>query len=209
MVAAPLLALISLELVPGPMLLINFVLSLLMLSSDRSLIDRDELSVLLPMVGAGTILAAIILASLPATLFGILFALIILAAVIVSVFSKPITLSSKTLATGGVLAGLMGTISGVSGPPMAVLYQHEELQKTRSTLAVVFSFSYMASLIALSFAGKFNIDLALEGLKLFPGLLLGYLVATKHRALVSQSVGRRLTLSIAAISSIILLLDSL
>ncbi|OED43910.1 hypothetical protein AB833_02710 [Chromatiales bacterium (ex Bugula neritina AB1)] len=206
MVAAPLLALISLQLVPGPMLLINLILSLLMLGTERSSINRSELSILFPTIAAGTLIAAAILTSISTELFGVVFALLILISVVASLFTKPISLSSANLAAGGFLAGLMGTISGLSGPPMAVLYQHEDLQKTRPTLAVVFSFSYASSLIALTVTGQFDAELALDGLKLLPGLLLGYLLATKYRGLVSQTTGRVMMLSIAAFGSFILLL---
>lgn len=208
MVAAPLLALISLELVPGPMLFINLFLSVLMLGSDRSNVRRQELSVLLPMIGVGTVMGGLVLSSLSAEMFGVLFGLMILIAVAVSTFVNNIYLSQTALAAGGLIAGIMGTISGIPGPPLAVLYQHEDLQKTRPTLAVVFTFSYIASLVALSYSGKFNLDLAFDGLKLLPGLILGYLLATRYRGLVTHRIGRILMLAVATIGSVLLIMNS-
>lgn len=209
MVAAPLLALISLDLVPGPMLLVNLILSALMLSSDRSNINRRELTILMPMIGIGTVVGGLVLASLSPEHFGLLFGLMIFAAVVASMFVNNIALSATTLTAGGLIAGLMGTTSGIPGPPLAVLYQHEDLQKTRPTLAVVFTFAYIASLAAVTFADKFNLGLALDGLKLLPGLILGYLLAKKYRGLIAPNTGRMLMLSIAAVSSIMLIVNSL
>ena len=209
MIAAPLLAIINLELVPGPMLLVNLCLTIMMLGEARSNIIRKEVAILLPAIAFGTVIAVTILSSVSAHLFSVLFAVLILLAVAISLIVKIPQLSSLSLSIGGVMAGLMGTAAGISGPPMAVLYQREEINKTRATLSLVFSFSYIASLVALTYAGKFDWDLALKGLLMLPGLLVGFLVARYVRGWLSQAVARILMLSIATLSAVLLLLKTI
>ena len=75
MIAAPLLALISLDCVPGPMLFVNLFLSLLMLGDGRSFVVRKEVTLLLPTIFVGTLIGAAIIMLLPGDILGIVFAL--------------------------------------------------------------------------------------------------------------------------------------
>ncbi len=209
MIAAPLLAIISIEFVPGPMLVANLCLSTLMLREGRSDIVKSEVKVLLPAIVVGTVLAAALLSQVSADFFKLIFAVIILLAVAISLSIKTPELSLSTLSIGGMMAGLMGTTSGISGPPMAVLYQKEDIFKTRATLSLVFSFSYFASLIALAFADLFSMALAIKGFLMLPGLLIGFIVAKYVRAWLSQSLARVLMLSIASFSAFLLLYKTL
>lgn len=152
MIAAPMLALISLEYVPGPMLFINLFLSLIMLGDGRANIIQKEVAVLLPTIMIGTAIgAAVIMLVRPETL-GILFSLLILVTVLITVLAKALALTTRNLATCGVAVGIMGTATGIPGGPLVVLYQSERIEKTRPTMALVFTFSYIASLVALSVA---------------------------------------------------------
>lgn len=209
MIAAPLLALISFDLVPGPMIFVNLFLTVLMLGEARKNIVRSEVIILLPAIALGTILAATVLSGISAQLFSLIFAVLILLAVAISVVIEVPKLTRSALSIGGIFAGIMGTTAGISGPPLAVLYQREEINKTRATLSLVFSFSYIASLIALTYAGKFNLDFALKGLLMLPGLLLGFLAAKYVRGWISQSLARILMLTIASFSALLLLLKTI
>lgn len=209
MVAVPLLALISLDFVPGPTIFVNLFLTVLMLSDGKATIVRQEMTLLLPAIVAGTVLGTAVLTYVPVQTLGALFALLVLLAVGVTLFVKVQCLSPSGLIIGGVAAGLMGTTSGIHGPPLAVIYQHEPIQKIRATLALVFLIAYSLSLFALAFAGKFNVAMAVTGLLLLPGLLLGFQLGKRVRQHVSQARARMITLAIAVASAVILLLKSM
>lgn len=208
MIAAPLLALVSFEFVPGPMLFTNLFLSLLMLGDGRANVVYKEVVILLPTILAGTVAGAAVLMLVPKDVLGVLFALLVLAAVAVTIFAKALPFTAQNLGITGIAAGVMGTATGIPGAPLVVLYQNEPIEKTRPTLAIVFTFSYVASLIALSFAGKFSVNLAFLGLLLLPGLALGYLIGKRVRGYLSKSVGRFLMLSIASSGAVLLLVKS-
>ncbi|WP_299507825.1 sulfite exporter TauE/SafE family protein [uncultured Roseobacter sp.] len=108
----------------------------------------------------------------------------------------------------GVAVGAMGSTSGIPGAPLVIMYQNEPLEKTRPTMALVFTFSYVTSLAALAHAGAFNFKLAMDGLMLLPGLLIGFGVGRRARRYMTQAMGRILMLSIASIGAIILLIRS-
>ena len=209
MIAAPLLALISFEYVPGPMLLTNLFLSLLMLGDGRANVVQREVAFLLPTILIGTVIGAAIVMLVPTETLGILFALLILLAVAITVFSKALALTARNLAICGVAVGIMGTATGIPGAPLVVLYQNERIEKTRPTMALVFTFSYVSSLIALSFAGAFSVSLAVLGLLMLPGLILGYAIGKRVRGYMTRAMGRFLMLSIASTGAVMLLLKSL
>ncbi len=123
MIVAPILALITLDFVPGPVIVINLFLSLLMLRDGRSKIVGHEVIILLPSITCGTVVAVAFLISIPNQIFSIVFALLILIAIAISLLAKAASLSVLTLSLGGFFARVMGTTAGISGPPLAVLYQ--------------------------------------------------------------------------------------
>ena len=144
----------------------------------------------------------------PTDTLGVLFALLILVAVAVTVFAKALALTSRNLAICGVAVGIMGTATGIPGAPLVVLYQNERIEKTRPAMALVFTFSYIPSLVVLSFAGVFSVNLAFLGLLMLPGLILGYAIGIRLRGYMTKAIGRVLMLSIASTGAVLLLLKS-
>lgn len=208
MIAAPLLALVSIEFVPGPMLFVNLFLSLFMLGDGRAQVVRREIVTLCPTILVGTIFGAAILARVPSNSLAVLFASLILLAVAISIFAKAQPLTTRNLSICGVAVGTMGSTSGIPGAPLVILYQNEPLEKTRPTMALIFTFSYITSLIALTYSGAFNLRLAADGLMLLPGLLTGFGIGKWARRYMTKAMGRTLMLSFASVGAILLLLKS-
>jgi len=102
----------------------------------------------------------------------------------------------------------MGTVSGIHGPPLAVLYQKEPVEKTRATMALVFLIGYVISLIALAAAGHFDLRRGTLGLLLLPGLFIGFAAARKARGFLPAGVVRAMMLTIASASAVVLLVKS-
>jgi uncharacterized membrane protein YfcA len=130
-------------------------------------------------------------------------------AVVITLVAKAQPLTTQNLSICGVAVGAMGSTSGIPGAPLVVLYQNEPLEKTRPTMALVFTFAYITSLIALTYGGVFNTRLAIDGLLLLPGLLLGFVIGKWARQYMSKSTGRMLMLSIASVGAVLLLVKSI
>jgi len=209
LVAVPLLAAIDLGFVPGPSLFVSVFLALFMLGGDRRAIVRREVGVLLPALALGTAGGALLLAIVPKDTLGILFAVVILLAIAITVLVRPVGLSTPSLIGGGFAAGVMGTVSGIHGPPLALLYQAEEIGKTRATLALIFLVGYVISLVALTIANEFGLRGVQLGLVLLPGLLVGIATASRTRRLLPDRLVRAAILVIAGAGAIVLLAKSL
>ena len=71
------------------------------------------------------------------------------------------------------MSGVMGTLTSVGGPPMALVYQREKAATLRSTLAGFFLFGASLALLALAVSGELNKRQVVDGFLLLPGLLVG------------------------------------
>src|SRR5215472_15342003 len=172
--AAPLLALIDPAFVPGPALCAVMALSAAVAWRERAAIDRRVLFVALLGLSAGCAIGAILLAVLIGRDLGRVFAALILAAVFLSVAGLRIRISRLALLIGGAASGILGTMAGVQGPPIALVLQHEAPDRLRATLCAFFAVGGLLSLVALAAAGAFGIAEIERGLELMPGVAFGF-----------------------------------
>ena len=209
MVAVPLLVLIEPSMVPGPMLFAAIFLAIAMAASGRREIAGRELRPLLPALVAGTAAGAAILAAVPADGLELLFGVTILAAVAVSLAGGAAPLVAPALVAGGFASGLMGTVSGIHGPPLAVLYNRTGAAKARTMIAVIFVIGYALSLAALAVAGRFGASGAMLGAAIFPGVAAGWLAARLIAPRLPVALVRLAMLGLAGASGTLLVIRNL
>lgn len=173
-VAAPLLVLIDTRLVPGPALLAAFVLAALIGVRDRGGIDRTGTGWILLGRVPGTVLGAYVVASLSSDGLAIALASIVLFAVGLSAAGWTFRRTVPMLTGTGALSGLMGTVSSIGGPPVAMLYQDARGTRLRGTLSVIFSVGALMSVALLAVAGRFGGEEVLASLVLIPGTIVGF-----------------------------------
>jgi uncharacterized membrane protein YfcA len=123
LVAVPLLALVDLDFVPGPSLFVSLFLALAMTSVGRAAIDKAELLRIAAGVALGTAGGAMVLVFLRPENMAQLFGALILAAVAISLTGRQLPLTTANLIGAGTVSGIMGTLSGIHGPPLALVYQ--------------------------------------------------------------------------------------
>lgn len=174
LIAAPLLLLVAPQLVPGPLVLASVVLTGLSAYRDREHIDLRGMGAALVGRAAGTLVAALFLSLASASLFNLTFgSMVMLAAVFSATGARFVPTRNSALIAGGA-SGLMGTISAIGGPPMALIYQHSGAGIMRGTLAGYFVLGTGFTLVALWWVGLFGQREALLGLTLMPAMALGF-----------------------------------
>ena len=94
----------------------------------------------------------------------------VLLAVAISLSGWHVRPTTSTLVGAGMVSGVMGTLTSVGGPPMALVYQREQAAKLRSTLAGFFLFGASLALVTLAFSGELGGRQVVDGLVLLPGL---------------------------------------
>jgi uncharacterized membrane protein YfcA len=204
LLAAPLLVLIDPAFVPGPMLCAVMALSAAVARRDRAAIDRSVLTMALVGLLAGTMIGAALLALFVGLDLVRVFAVLILGAVVLSIFGTPVQVGRLSLLMGGAASGVLGTMSGVHGPPIALVLQHEPPERLRVTLCAFFAVGSALSILALAITGIFGIAQVGASLELLPGVAIGLAVAPLIS--IDRQRARAAVLAISAISALVLLL---
>lgn len=209
MLCVPMLALIDPAYVPAPMLVAMLSLSMVMAASERQAVAAAEFRFLLPGLLLGTALGAAVLRAISTGQLGLVLGILVLLATIVSAAGLSARLNPVNLVIGATGAGMMGTVSGIHGPPLAVLYASQTPQKARATIAWIFVIGCVMSLTALHFAGLFSGPELTRGLWLIPGTLSGFFVARLVRERLPAVVVRTAMLWLTGIGATALIVKSL
>ena len=209
MVSAPLLGLVDLAFLPGPILLADFFLSVSMLAREGRAIETRDAAPLGMGLAFGTILGALLLAQIPPDRLGVFFALLILTLVTLAALSPKVPLMRRNIIIGATGSGFTGIAAAMHGPPLALLYQHENPRKVRATLAAVYVFGSALALATLHLSGWFGVNEMRMGLILLPGVAVGFGVGRLLTGYISQKVARRSMLTISAVCGALLLAKSL
>jgi uncharacterized membrane protein YfcA len=177
LLAAPVLALVDDRLVPGPLLIIALVLTLLVALRERGGLDWGGVKWAVAGRVPGSVLGTIAVVSLSDRLLIVVFAVLVLAAVLLSAAGWKVTPTVPTLFTAGMASGLMGSITSIGGPPMAIAYQHRSGPELRATLALFFVFGSALSIALLSLAGEIDLGDVWLAAVLLPPMLIGNIAA--------------------------------
>jgi uncharacterized protein len=205
LIAAPVLALADERFVPGPLLFVGVVLTVMVALRERGSLDVRGVRWAVAGRIPGTILGAIAIAHLPERGLIVLFAVLVIAAVVVSAAGVVVSPTAPTVFSAGAASGFMGTITSIGGPPMALVYQREKGAQLRSTLAVFFLVGASFSLLVLIVIGRFEAaDLRL-GLSLVPPMVVGFAVSGATRHWFDRGYIRPAILWFAGVTSVVVL----
>jgi uncharacterized membrane protein YfcA len=206
LVAAPIMALAYPQLVPGPILLVAGSFALLTVLRERGHVDFRAAGLMIGGRIGGSVLAGLIIGLLPRETFGLLFAAVILLAVLLSALGWRVQATMPALVAGGIGSGLMGTITSVGGPPLGIVMQRAEPARLRATIGLCLLVGAFFSIIVLALAGRFGLREAEMGLLLLAPTFVGFMVSSPLRRFVSAAGMRRLVLGVSAASALMLLL---
>lgn len=205
MTAGPLMALLDTAFVPLTVLCLSSISAIMgTIITHRDIIWRD-LGFAFFGRFIGSIIAIAILLQLPdEKSFMLAFGLLIAFGVALSISGMRFPFNTKTLFTAGGVSGLMGTITSVGAPPLALIYQNQAPQSSRATLSSYFALGCVLSIIILMLAGLGTWREILVGIMLAPAAFLGVAVAKPLRPFVDKRYQIFLQ-SIAGIAAITLI----
>ncbi len=174
LVAGPALLLIDPTLVPSAVIIVGTPVGAWAAIRDRDQIIIRELGI----ASIGRVLGALIgsqtmVLLLSPQAFKVLFSTILLIVVALSVIRFHPRFSPRTLFAAGVVSGITGTIAGLGGPPLALVYQDSHGRKVRATLNATITLGGVVSLAFLWVHGLVTLKTFWYALFLMPGLALG------------------------------------
>lgn len=208
LIIGPLLVLISPVFLPGPVVLLVAVITSVMAIQGRSNIEPRNVRRTIGGYLAGTVVAAMLLSNLPPRETGLLLGGLILAAVGMSVSGISLPATGRVLFSAGIFGGIMGTVSGVGLPPVALVLQNEPGPRLRGTLACVGFISILMAVVALSLVGRIGQTELLLAAMLAPAVLLGYMASIPVAAYCDAGYTRPAVFLLSAVSAVTLIVRS-
>ncbi|MGI9353028.1 MAG: TSUP family transporter [Rhizobiaceae bacterium] len=204
MLAAPMIALIKPEIVPGSILIMGLVVAFSGAWRERQHISAVELKLGIGGRVIGSGMAFVILLLIPSVeVFLILFGLVMLVAVLLTASGIRLSFNNNNLFNLSVVSGLMGTITAVGAPPMAIIYHDRLPNIVRPTLNAFFGAGSVLGIISLSASGWLSLPDLIAAVFFLPAMFIGILIAEPLKSIPTTWLSRIL-LSLSAAASLLL-----
>ncbi len=209
LLAAPILLLIHPAFAPGPIMVSTFVLTLLVAQREFDAIDYASLRFIVVGRLFGVALAMLLLVRLSQTGFDIVFAVFVLISVAISALRIDFPRSGAILGVAGIASGVMGTVSSIGGPPVALVYPHDDPARFRATLSAHFIIGGVVSILALVSIDLFGrTELWLSAL-LTPAAVAGFWISRYGIRHVNAERLRAGVLVLSSVAGVVVLLRAL
>lgn len=207
LIAAPVLALVDKDLIPGPLLLIGVATTTTVFLRERGSVDWRGMKWAIVGRVAGTAIGAWAVVAFSKDALIVALSLSVILGVIMSVAGWNFRPTTTSLIGAGTLSGIMGTLTSIGGPPMALVYQKESAQRLRSTLAGFFLIGATLSVASLFAGGEFGWHELRLGVALIPGLVIGLGSSRRMARFLDNRYTRPAVLGFSALSSLTLLIQ--
>ena len=205
MFAAPIVALIEPELIPGTLIMIATLVTLIVVVREREAVDlRGTGWALLGRV-PGTIAGALLLASLPARGVAIMLAAVVLGGVILTSVGWIPAARRRNVVLAGAASGVLGTATAIGGPPMALVWQRSSGAQLRGTMGGFFLIGSLMSLVMLGFTGAIDQRTWWGFAVLAPAAVIGYLLSNVLNKHLNPKRLRWLAIGVSAAGAIVLI----
>lgn len=196
------------RLVPSTIIMLGLLLSCLVVFREKKFLDTSGLKFSVSGRFIGNILAVLFLGYLSGSLFDVVIGVMVLLAVLMSLLPFSFNPNPLRLFFAGLASGVMGTLSSLDGPPIALLYQHQKAEVIRATLAGYFIIGSVLSLLTLAIVGKVTLLSLAQFLYLAPPALCGFYFSKFAIGYFNKSVLRMGILSISGISALLILVKA-
>ena len=205
MLASPLIAVVKPELVPGSILVMGLVVAFSGAWRERANISLNELKLGVGGRIIGSLMAFVILVLIPdVDSFLIVFGSVMLIAIGMTMLGNRIAFTDGNLLNLSIVSGLMGSITAVGAPPMAIIYHDRPPSNVRPTLNAFFFSGSVLGLLSLGFSGWFSYLDLLAAAIFMPAMFFGILISAPFKKLPSHFLSK-LLLGLSAVASITLI----
>lgn len=202
LVSAPIVSAVYPEFVPGGIIALGLVLSTTIMLRDRIGLRLHDVPWAAIGLVPGSILGAWIVTVIPREYLVVAVAAGVIIAVVLSVTHLDLHPDRHSLILAGLASGTFGTATSIGGPPLVIVYQHEEGPALRSTLATLFLLTGLLGVGALSVAGEFTTTQLGQAALLTPAVIAGASISALSSRRVDGKWLRPAVLSFAVVSSL-------
>lgn len=205
MLASPLIALVRPDLIPASILLMGMVVAFAGAWKERANISLSELKLGISgrILGSfGALVALALIRDIDS--FLILFGILVLVAVGLTASGLKIAFTGKSLFHLSVVSGLMGTITAVGAPPMAIIYHDRPPSNVRPTLNAFFGAGSVLGLAGLGLTGWLSVTDFIAAAMFLPAMFAGIWFAEPFKLIPTIWLSRIL-LSLSAVAAVSLI----
>ncbi|GAA3537801.1 sulfite exporter TauE/SafE family protein [Nonomuraea rosea] len=205
LVAAPVLTIMVPDLMPGAIQVVNMTLPLFTLVTEWRRVDWRGLGFAVLGRVPGSVIGAVIVVYVSVYTRGVLVAVMVLVAVVLTARALSVPRNAATIASAGFVSGVTGTATGIGGPPVALVYQNAKGPQIRATLAMFFFLSAAQSLVILYVVDELPAQALVTGAVLIVPMALGFLACGPLRRYLDGGKVRVAVLAVAAASAVALI----
>jgi uncharacterized membrane protein YfcA len=206
LIVAPVLGLLKPSLLPVCVLVLMLPLNVYVLWRERGALDKPGAGWITAGRVAGTFGGLWVLVALSASQLDLFVGLATVAAVLATLLAPAFTPGPRAFVLSGLVTGVTEPATGIGGPPLALVYQHQPVAVMRSTIAFCFLVGQLVSLGALLAAGRIGSSQLLAAGQLLPALLVGAVLSHKVHDRVQTRFLRAFVLVFALASGLLLLI---
>ena len=205
MLAAPIVALVDPRLIPGTLILVATLVTLMVVLREREDIDLRGTGWALVGRVPGTIAGALLLAMLPERALAILLASVVLVGVALTSFGWIPVARRRNVVLAGATSGLLGTATAIGGPPMALVWQRNEGARLRGTMSGFFLVGSVMSIAALAVTGAVDGHTFWAFGVLVPAAVAGYLLSRRLNQFLDPKRLRWLAIGASTVGAVVLI----
>lgn len=205
LLAAPIVALVEPGLIPGTLIMVATVVTLIVVIREREDIDLRGTGWALVGRVPGTIAGALLLVMLPHRALAILLAAVVLVGVGVTSFGWIPAARRRNVVLAGAASGVLGTATAIGGPPMALVWQRNTGAKLRGTMSGFFLVGSVMSICALAATGSINGRTMWGFAVLIPAGVAGYLLSRPMNKFLDPKRLRWLAIGVSTLGAVVLI----
>ncbi|BBY88052.1 sulfite exporter TauE/SafE family protein [Mycolicibacterium tokaiense] len=209
MLAAPVVAIVDPSLIPGTLIMLATLVTLLVSLREREAIDLSGAKWALVGRVPGTIAGALLLAALPERGLAVMLAAVVLLGVVLTSAGWVPAARPRNVVLAGATSGLLGTATSIGGPPMALVWQRNSGARLRGTMSSFFLVGSLMSLAALWFTGAVTGHTLTTFAVFIPAAALGYVLSRYVNRLLDPVRLRRLAIGVSALGAVVLITQQL
>ena len=208
LVVAPVLGLLAPELIPVCLLLLMIPLNVYVAWRERAALDRRGAIWITLGRFAGTFGGLWLLMMLSSSHLNILIGAATVLAAVATLIAPGFGPGRPAFVAAGLVTGVTETATGIGGPPLALVYQHQAASVLRSTLAFCFVVGQLISLVFLAVAGQTSLSQFAAAALLMPALAVGAILSRLVHRRVDGRLLRGVVIGFAMASGAVLLFRS-
>jgi uncharacterized membrane protein YfcA len=205
LLSAPIIALVDPALIPGTLIMVATLVTLIVVVREREDIDLHGTKWALIGRVPGTVAGALLLTVLPERGLAIMLALVVLAGVGLTTFGWIPLPRRRNVVLAGAASGVLGTATAIGGPPMALIWQRKEGAGLRGTMSGFFLVGSILSIAALAATGAVNGHTMVMFAVLAPAAAIGYLMSRRLNHVLDPARLRWVAIGVSALGAVLLI----